>query len=266
MARGDQREIDARIQRYYGGVFDEGARLTTRSPQGPVEFLRTQEIIRERVASGRVIDIGGGAGVHARALQDAGYAVELIDPVPRHVEQARDAGIRARIADARDLPFGEAEFDAALMLGPLYHLAARTERLRALREAARVVRPGGFVFAAGLSRFIAFGRATLGRPVPEPFPEEWVALAARGEPAEGMRFPAGHFHSAEELDEEVGSSGLEVDAVLGVEGPCGTVLESLDTAGEELVEAALVMARASASIPAIRDLSAHLIAVARVPS
>lgn len=135
-----QESIDARILSYYGELFDEGARLTTRSAQGPVEFARTQEIILESVSAGRVLDIGGGAGVHARALQSAGLEVELLDPVPRHVDQARAVGVSARIGDARALPFQDGEFDAALVLGPLYHLAAREDRQLALREAARVVR------------------------------------------------------------------------------------------------------------------------------
>lgn len=259
----DQSDIDARIQSYYGEVFDEHVRLTTRSPQGPVEFVRTQEIIRARMTGGRVLDIGGGAGVHAKALSDAGYEVALIDPVPRHVEQARAAGVAAQVADARDLPFSDAVFDAALMLGPLYHLASEDDRLRALREAARVVRPGGFVFAAGLSRYIAFGKATLGRVVPDPFPGEWVQLAAAGTPSPG-RFPAGHFHTAEELESEVSAAGLEVLEVVGVEGPAGALLESLQDAGEKVVESALTIARAASALPGVRDMSAHLIAVAQV--
>ncbi|WP_169923393.1 methyltransferase domain-containing protein [Paramicrobacterium agarici] len=89
--------------------------------------------------------------VHARALQGRGLAVELVDPVA------------AQVGDARDLPFADNEFDAALLLGPLYHLAGARERLTALTEAARVTRPGGVVFAAALSRTVAFQAATLGR-------------------------------------------------------------------------------------------------------
>ncbi|UNK72554.1 class I SAM-dependent methyltransferase [Microbacterium sp. H1-D42] len=202
--------------------------------------------------------------MHARALADGGFDVALIDPVPRHVEQALSIGVDAHVADARELPFSDASFDAALMLGPLYHLASEHDRVRALREAARVVRPGGVVFAAGLSRYIAFGKATLGRPVPELYPGEWVALAATGTPSPG-RFPAGHFHTAEELQAEVTAAGMHVLEVVGVEGPAGALLESLQDAGEQLSDAALTIARASADLPGIRDMSAHLIAVARVP-
>ncbi|MFE6733622.1 class I SAM-dependent methyltransferase [Microbacterium sp. NPDC057650] len=260
-----QTEIDARIQTYYADVFDESVRLTTRSAQGPLEFRRTQELIRENVPVGRVLDIGGGSGVHAVALQRDGYDVELIEPVPRHVERALEAGLRARIGDARELPYEDASFDAALMLGPLYHLASLEDRLTAIREAARVVRPSGVVFAAGLSRYVAFGAASLGRRVPSPIPGEWGALIADGTPGSGLRFPAGHFHTAEELHEEVAAAGLDVLEVVGVEGPAGLFLEVVRELDQEVQDAAMTIARAASAEPGIRDQSAHLLAIARVP-
>ena len=260
MTSADQQDIDARIQTYYGEVFDEHVRLTTRSAQGPLEFQRTQEIIRSHVPGGRVLDIGGGAGIHSRALMDAGYEMEMIDPVVRHVEQAQEAGVRASVGDARELEYADQSFDAAILLGPLYHLASREDRLRALREAARVVRAGGVVLAAGLSRYVAFGAASLGRPVPTPIPGEWAALIADGTPGSQLRFPAGHFHTAEELEDEVADAGMDVLEVVGVEGPAGLLLESV----ADVREAALTVARAASAVPGIRDQSAHLIAVARV--
>ncbi|MGQ7313496.1 GrpB family protein [Microbacterium arabinogalactanolyticum] len=264
MTSADQQDIDARIQTYYGEVFDEHVRLTTRSAQGPLEFQRTQEIIRSHVPGGRVLDIGGGAGIHSRALMDAGYEMEMIDPVVRHVEQAQEAGVRASVGDARELEHADQSFDAAILLGPLYHLASREDRLRALREAARVVRAGGVVLAAGLSRYVAFGAASLGRPVPTPFPGEWAALIADGTPGSQLRFPAGHFHTAEELEDEVADAGMDVLEVVGVEGPAGLLLESVADVHPDVREAALTVARAASAVPGIPDQSAHLIAVARV--
>ncbi|GAA2851038.1 hypothetical protein MIAR_09960 [Microbacterium arabinogalactanolyticum] len=266
MTCADQQDIDARIQTYYGEVFDEHVRLTTRSAQGPLEFQRTQEIIRAHVPGGRVLDIGGGAGIHSRALMDAGYEVEMIDPVVRHVEQAQEAGVRASVGDARELEHADQSFDAAILLGPLYHLASREDRLRALREAARVVRAGGVVLAAGLSRYVAFGAASLGRPVPTPIPGEWAALIADGTPGSQLRFPAGYFHTAEELEDEVADAGLDVLEVVGVEGPAGLFLEQAGEVSAEVRDAALAIARAASALPAIRDQSAHLIAVAHVPA
>jgi SAM-dependent methyltransferase len=262
----EQAAIDERVLAYYGEEFDERSRLTTRSPQGPLELQRTLELVREHASVGRLADIGGGPGHQARALLDEGWSVDLIDPVPLHVEQARAIGVSARLGDARDLPLDDDSYDAVLLLGPLYHLADRGDRLLALRESARILRPGGVLFAAAISRFIALATTALGTAVPVPLPPSWIELLASGTPPPRIRFPAGHFHTAEELQEEVEAAGFAVDEVVGVEGPGGLLLETMTEASVEVRTAMLTLARAAGATPAIRDLSAHLLAVATVPS
>src|ERR1700744_6185034 len=105
-----------------------------------------------------VADIGGGPGRYALWLASLGYQVEHRDLMPLHVEQlaadmAGVPGIRTAVGDARELDLADASVDAALLLGPLYHLTDRADRVRALRECARIVRPGGPVFAAVISRW-----------------------------------------------------------------------------------------------------------------
>src|SRR5205823_11366909 len=83
----------------------------------------------------------------------------LVDPVATQVARvlespgARAGHITAEVGDARRLAFEEASFNAVLLLGPLYHLTERQDRLTALAGARRVVEPGGPVFAAAISRF-----------------------------------------------------------------------------------------------------------------
>ncbi|MER5624576.1 class I SAM-dependent methyltransferase [Streptosporangium sp. NPDC002544] len=85
-----------------------------------------------------------------------GYRVELIDVVPLHVKRAaRLAGVTAWQGDARELPLPDESVDAVLLLGPLYHLAERADRVRTLAEVVRVVRPSGLVAAATISRYLA---------------------------------------------------------------------------------------------------------------
>lgn len=261
----DQQSIDARIQHYYSDLFDEDTRLTTRSAQGPLEFDRTQELIRQRVSGGRVLDVGGGTGVHARALQRAGFEIDLVDPVPKHVEQARATGLSGHVGDARALEFPDGSFDATLLLGPLYHLSAREDRRRALQEAARVTRSRGVVFASALSRYVAFGALSLTESVPEELPDDWAALITRGVPSPDTRFPAGHFHSAEELEEELVDAGYTEVVVHGVEGPAGLMLEVARDLPDEVRIAARTIARAASDCPGIRDQSAHLLAIGVVP-
>jgi SAM-dependent methyltransferase len=126
-----------------------------------IEFARTKELLERHLpaAPARVLDVGGGPGAYAGWLAASGYTVHLIDPVPLHVEQAAslaaesESGFTTALGDARGLEEPDASYDAVLLLGPLYHLTNRDERVRALAEARRVARPGGVVAAAAISRF-----------------------------------------------------------------------------------------------------------------
>jgi SAM-dependent methyltransferase len=116
---------------------------------GQLELLRTQEILLRYLppAPASVLDVGGATGVHARWLAEMGYAIHIVDVTPRHVAAAQAElgalGVTAEVGDARQLPAVDASHDVVLLLGPLYHLQSRDDRLTALREARRVVRPGG---------------------------------------------------------------------------------------------------------------------------
>jgi len=65
----DQAAIDSAIQVYYANQFDESVRLTSRSAQGALEFIRVQEIIADRTGPpSRILDIGGPRGSTLRLL------------------------------------------------------------------------------------------------------------------------------------------------------------------------------------------------------
>jgi len=132
------------IVRHYADA-DESSRLRTGWFQ--LEQARTQELILRHLPQppATIIDAGGGAGAYACWLAARGYQVHLIDPVPKHVEQSRAASSRqceyqlasAELGDARHLSYADAIADAVLLLGPLYHLVKREDRLACLREARR---------------------------------------------------------------------------------------------------------------------------------
>jgi SAM-dependent methyltransferase len=261
-----QTDVDARIQEYYSVQFTEAERLTVRSAQGRLEFERTQELVRAKAPAGaRILDIGGATGIHAAPLAAIGHDVVLLDPVPSHVASAAAHGtFEALLGDARDLPFPDRSFDIALVFGPLYHLAARSDRLLALREAARVVRPGGWVFAAAIPRFTRYAMLSLGVRPSHPYPPEWVALLEHGLPAGNGRFPGGHFHTGEELADELIDAGLGDVTVCAIEGPAGPGLELLPETSEEVHQAALTLVRAVGHLPGIRDISNHIMGMGTV--
>ena len=258
--------MDARVQAYYGRDFAEGERLTARSAQGRLELERVQELIAARVpARSRILDVGGATGVHAALLAALGHEVVLLDPVAEQVgEAARHGTFDALVGEARHLAFDDDSFDAARLLGPLYHLAGRDDRLRALREARRVVRPGGWVLAAAIPRAARHAVLTWARGVPHPYPPDWVALLEHGEPPAWGRFPGAHFHTGEELAQELQDAGLVDVHVCAVEGPDGLALELLPEVEEEVHQAALRMVRAVGHLPGVRDLSNHVMGSGRV--
>src|SRR5271167_4101869 len=110
---------DNDIVRYYGDA-KESSRLGTGWFQ--LEQARTQELILRHLppAPATIIDAGGGAGAYACWLAARGYQVHLIDPVPKHVAQARAASVAqpdhplasAEVGDARRISHADASADA----------------------------------------------------------------------------------------------------------------------------------------------------------
>lgn len=112
----------------------------------------------------QILDVGGGPGRYAVELTRRGYAVTLLDlsqvNLARANEQARAAGVtldRVLHGNALDLAtIADATYNAVLLMGPLYHLFTVADRLQAVREANRVLKPGGLLFAAFITQFAQF--------------------------------------------------------------------------------------------------------------
>ena len=150
--------MDSKMVRHYETVKGEATRLTQGSHR--LEFERTKEILLRYLPPppAQILDAGGGPGAYAFWLAERLYEVHLMDVVPLHVEQAKAAnkdGILASICqgDARSLDFESDSMDAVLLLGPIYHLQERSDRIQALKEIRRVLKKGGIAFCAVISRF-----------------------------------------------------------------------------------------------------------------
>jgi ubiquinone/menaquinone biosynthesis C-methylase UbiE len=272
MLDADENDVEMAAH-YESGV--EGSRLTT---WGRLEFIRTTEFLSRYLPAPPAViaDVGGGPGAYALPLATRGYEVHLLDPLALHVEQAREAsaalegGELASIeeGDARELPFADRSVDVVLLLGPLYHLVEAEDRLQTLAEARRVLRPGGLLAAAAISRFAStydgLARGFLAEP-------EFAAIVERDVRDGQHRNPGRHpdwfttayFHHPDELRDEVVGAGFEVDALLAVEGPAGWLgdLSSwLEHDGRR--EALLAAIRRVESEPSLLGASPHLLAVA----
>ena len=265
---------DAALHAYYARG-EERERLA--QSRGVVEFERTKELVLRRLPGppSVVADIGGGPGRYSLWLAGRGHRVEHRDLVPLHVEQLRaeagpGPGIRTAVGDARDLDLGDAAVDAVLLLGPLYHLRWRADRVRALREARRVVRPGGPVFVAAISRWAPRLDGVLTLRLYESRPQlreliDEVERTGWAPPLVPDSFSA-YCHRPGQLRAELRAAGLEVVDLVSVEGLAFT-LDDLDQrmldplAREVVLETARVLER----VPELLGIGPHLLATAIRP-
>ena len=258
-------ELHPHITEYYADRFDEVDRLTV-DALGRLELERTKELLLRELPSApaRILDIGGGPGVYAAWLASLGYEVTLIEPVARHRGQAAEHGTFAvEAGDARALDAPDASADAVLLLGPLYHLVDQDDRAQALREANRVVRPGGLIAVAFISRQAPIldlaGKLAIND---DDVYGILSTLNHRGANNFEFGFTVAYFHTADEIRQDFTAAGLAVPELFGIEGPLLPLIRSgLVEDRADYFEAALRAARLADDHPELLAASGHLLAV-----
>jgi ubiquinone/menaquinone biosynthesis C-methylase UbiE len=269
--------IPREAQAYYNRGLEAGRLFRS---HGLIEFARTQEIVLRHLPPPpcAILDVGGGPGAYACWLASLGHRVTLIDAVPLHVEQAREASARqpeaplaaCRLGDAQRLEEGDATARAVLLLGPLYHLTNRRDRLQALAEAHRVLEPGGLLFAAAVSRYASLLSGVADNLLGDP---DFAAIVARDlhdgqhrNPTDKDYFTTTFFHRPDELEAEVRDAGFDLVDLLGVEGP-GWLLADLEQRWADPAERERLLqaARAVEHEPTLLGLPPHLLAIGGKP-
>jgi ubiquinone/menaquinone biosynthesis C-methylase UbiE len=126
---------------------------------GPLEFERNKQLIQHYLPKKKsvVLDVGGGPGVYAEWLTEKKHEVYLIDPVEKHIQEATKRSNKLKnkftplLGEARNLNFPDRFADVVILHGPLYHLQKKSERLDCLKEAKRVLKPGGIVLGFAIN-------------------------------------------------------------------------------------------------------------------
>jgi SAM-dependent methyltransferase len=266
--------LEQQILQYYESG-QEAGRLE--SPFFRWEKVRTLDLLDRFLprAPALILDVGGAAGAYAFPLAESGYVVDLIDPVPLHVEQAkqraathRSAPRNVQLGDARAIPSENGVADAVLFFGPLYHLTDSNERIKAIREARRVLRAGGVLLAVAISRFASALDGIVRGLIRDPafvriVDQDLQTGQHRNETGSPDYFTTAYFHHPDEFKWELIAGGFPAPRLCAIEGPLWTVPDSA-AAGQQ-VELMATM-RKLEDEPTLIGASAHIMGIATNPN
>lgn len=220
--------IDASIVDFYNNS-NEDTRLQT--GLGPLEFERNKLLITRHLGDKNltIADVGGGSGHYSAWLSEGGHQVSLIDPVLKHIIQAQKKAKKSKShfqciqGEAAELPFTDATIDVVILHGPLYHLQRSEDRMAALREAKRVLKPNGVVLGFAIthaaSSLAALHSGMLFQPIIFDMCREELTTS-RHEPPQNMpgMLASAYFHRPSVLNQEFKQAGFNNTELFAVEG------------------------------------------------
>jgi len=260
-----------------GNYYDQCAgREWERLDRHRMEFLVTRKVLMEFLPdqSLQIADIGGGPGRYSIYLTGLGHQITLVDLSQAEMEIARERANEAGLqiqqmlqANALDLSgLSNDQFDAVLLMGPLYHLQEETERQRAVREAMRILKPGGLLFAAFITLFAPFRDYSAADPEAV-FTERtgWLKMLEDGRNF-GEGFPGAYFSHPNEIIPLMEGCGLVTLKIVGVEGVAAGHEEKTNQLQGEMLEFWVDLNYRLGSDPSCWGAADHLLYVGRKPN
>jgi ubiquinone/menaquinone biosynthesis C-methylase UbiE len=265
--------ISSDIDLFYAGAAED-KRLTY--GLGPLEFERNKELIARYLPAGAVImDVGGGPGIYAEWLASLGHEVYLIDPVQKHIQQGQKRAaklkkpFKAILGEARQLDFPDGFADVVILHGPLYHLQSRIDRIKALKEARRVLKQNGVLLGFAINHTVSTLTGLLNGMIHDP---QFYAMC-QSELTTGMHnppaswpgiLPEAFFHKPGQLMDEVTEAGFTTPEMFAVEGMVWLDSKYFETRSTpEKKEAMMNLLRSTEQNAELLSLSPHLMICGR---
>ena len=221
------------VLEFYEKIENENERLK----RSPLEFIRTKEIIARYLPEQpiKIIDLCGASGHYSYWLAEKGHEVHLRDLSQRHIEEAKnnEGKYNSKLAsidrgDARALKCGNGEFDMVLLMGAMYHLQEKEDRLQCLNEVFRILKKGGLAVFAYICRHASmldgFKRGFVNDPEFIKIMDTDISTGRHSNP--GNReyyFTNAYFHTTEEIYAELLQANFCDVLLYAVEGFGGLI-------------------------------------------
>lgn len=277
MGQADGTPLDegmSRVERDY----DQGAQYEwDRLDRHRTEFAVTMRALADHLPRppAKIVDIGGGPGRYAIALAEQGYEVTLVDLSQGCLDLARKKAEEAAAelaayvhGDARRLPeLASENGDAVLLMGPLYHLHSADDRDEALREARRLLKADGLIFAAFLARcsIVRFWAKHDPLRIVERRDryERLLATGIHEAAPEGGGFTDAYFALPTEIGPLMEGAGFEALAVIACEGVIALMEEKVNELTGAPWEAWVDLNYRLGKDPSVHGVGEHLLYVGR---
>lgn len=243
---------------------------------GPLEFERNKNLIsRHLPKKGIVIDVGGGPGVYSEWLAGLGHEVHLVEPVEKHIKQANKRSAKAKkpfktiLGEAQKLALPDNFADVVILHGPLYHLQQKSERIKAIIEAKRILKPNGVMLGFAINHSASSIAALLNGFMHSPELYEMCKQElASGihHPPKNMPgiLPQAYFHRPKQLREELEEAGLAYADTFAVEGMIWMDKNYFETRSDaKKKEAIMELLKLTENDQALLSLSPHMMIVGK---
>ncbi|MEM8862173.1 MAG: class I SAM-dependent methyltransferase [Chloroflexota bacterium] len=262
------------IQKFYNADPDyEDDRLDRHQLEFDMTWRYMDQFLPE---SGHILEVGAATGKYTVGLAKRGYQVTAVDMSTGLLKMCHATLAQEKLldsvdlieADARDLSkIKKQDFDAVLLMGPLYHLFSEDERKHALQESLAHLRPGGVLFSAHISRFGIMGNIIRMDPTLIMDKQAFDALINQGfilreKAHSGFH---GYFATVPEIIPLHESVGLETIVLAGIEPGISDDDESYNKLEGKQREQWLHLFYEMSTMPSVIGASRHLLYVGQKP-
>ncbi len=256
-----------KVEKYYDEQYDEWSRLERHK----IEFDITKRYLDMYIPDNKltIFDIGGGPGRYALYLAEKGHKVSLLDLSKRNIEVAKaestKSGVRLEAyihGNALKLKEYKQEYDVILLMGPLYHLTEESDRQKVVKEAVRLLKPGGILVASFISKYAPI-QDQLKYLCDIESVDEVMSYLDCGVSSGDQGFTSAYFTDHQEAKDLMASYGLKKLVFAGVENILGAKEQEINALGEAEYQKWLEICWRLSQDPNLYGTSEHYLYIGR---